>query len=123
MAIYALTGNLVTDANDKVRGHPTIYRTFSSIKDARRYAVSQNKEKSYGLVEIKSNGMYVKGLIWWTDYPKNGKTASAWGYHTDDGLWFINKDGTLGRAMPYYTWRILDGKQHWYKTTHKDRRK
>ena len=123
MPIYALTGNLVSDANNKVMGYPHIYFTFSSIKDARRYAVSQKKEKSYGLVEIKKNGMYVKGMIWWTDYPKNGKTASAWGYHTDDGLWFINKDGSLGRAMPYNTWRLLDGRQHWYTTTHKNRRK
>lgn len=121
---YAVTDGAYIE-NGKVKGYFRILRTFRSIDDARRYCINNVPEgTSWSIHAITQKGMIPKGMVWWTSYPKNGKTSFAWGYHGEKGgLWFINKDGTLGKPMPYQTWRVEDGKQVWYNTTHAKKRK
>ena len=125
MADYAVTdGAFVDGTTRKVIGYGRVLRTFRSIDDARRFIINTcNKEHSMCIHTITSKGMFCIGMVWWTSYPKNGKTAFAWGYHKEGGgLWFINKDGSLGKPMPYSTWHVVDGKQVWYTTDHKKKK-
>lgn len=122
MADYAVTDGAYVE-NGKVKGYYKLMRTFRSINDARRFCINNiPKGTSWWIHQITQKGMIPKGGIWWTSYPKNGKGAFAWAYHSDNGLWFINKDGSLGKPMPYSTWETKDGRQVWYTTTHKKKK-
>ena len=116
---YAIIKNVTWhygDKTPKMLYNSGVIRTFRSVTDARRYIINNLDKGGANIVEITSKGMQPYGWIHWHSYPKNGKTAYAWGYTSDKtgGLWFVNKDGTLGRPMPYSTWRVEDGKQKWY---------